>query len=431
MSIPTPGPPPPGFSEAFQRALSHRGQGKVEEAILGFREAVRLSPRSAAAHGNLAILLALTGRAEEAVTEFQAALEADENDDGARLQLAMLLTKLGRPAQAAEAYKGFLAHAERAPAEYRDYARRQVELLGPAGAAAARDGEGRGGGLWFSLAGRVAAPTLGAGTALGTAADVAGFRGLALRALSSNPILAGGACVLAAASALVGISWVVATRGTGSERQSPAPAFLQRGSGDRPEDEAPGQAEDAPVRSSLMSFADKGLSAPPKPPAVPDSPAPAPHPGPSRPGAAPAAAAAPPGRAAAEKLLLPPDPGASGGFSGQFKPLQRRGGPDGGTKASGGREAGPRPGQAHAIHAEGAIGQLKFAERQALTGASARTDSAAAAMGDSSFAQQTPRGAEADEELGACAKDAKTGSGVEACRRDVMRRREKLKSPSP
>jgi Flp pilus assembly protein TadD len=52
-------------------------QGKLEEAIDRFRQAIRLDPASAEPHNNLGASLGLQGRLDQAIAEFREALRID------------------------------------------------------------------------------------------------------------------------------------------------------------------------------------------------------------------------------------------------------------------------------------------------------------------------------------------------------------------
>jgi Flp pilus assembly protein TadD len=81
--------------------LAHVGLGKVrreegrfEEAIRHFGDALRFDPRDADAHYHLATVLGLQGRLEEAVAHYRQALQIDGANAPARLELADVEKKL-------------------------------------------------------------------------------------------------------------------------------------------------------------------------------------------------------------------------------------------------------------------------------------------------------------------------------------------------
>lgn len=74
--------------------------GRPTEAIMGYREAIRLDPSYGAAHNNLANLLYAAGRVEEAGQHYAAAVRVQPNFAGARNSYGLWLIDQGRPAEA-------------------------------------------------------------------------------------------------------------------------------------------------------------------------------------------------------------------------------------------------------------------------------------------------------------------------------------------
>src|SRR5437016_5857830 len=67
--------PAPDAAETHQHlAMARAAQGRFEEAVTGYREALRLRPDFAEAHNNLGTLLLSHGRLGEAEAEFRQAL---------------------------------------------------------------------------------------------------------------------------------------------------------------------------------------------------------------------------------------------------------------------------------------------------------------------------------------------------------------------
>ena len=54
--------------------------GKVDDGVAQYREALRLDPRYAQAHYNLAVTLIQAGRREEAIAHLEEALRLDPDD---------------------------------------------------------------------------------------------------------------------------------------------------------------------------------------------------------------------------------------------------------------------------------------------------------------------------------------------------------------
>ncbi|HEX5053138.1 MAG TPA: tetratricopeptide repeat protein, partial [Planctomycetota bacterium] len=75
-------------------------RGRLPEAILSLREAVRLDPAYVQAHFNLALALANAGQDELACAEFEQVLRRDPSSTPARIQLGAILVRLGRAAEA-------------------------------------------------------------------------------------------------------------------------------------------------------------------------------------------------------------------------------------------------------------------------------------------------------------------------------------------
>jgi len=78
-----------------------RTQGKVDEAIGHYTEALRIKPDYGEAHTNLGAALALQGRLEEAMSHYAEALRIDPDSVGAHSNLGSALVNLGRFDEAA------------------------------------------------------------------------------------------------------------------------------------------------------------------------------------------------------------------------------------------------------------------------------------------------------------------------------------------
>jgi spermidine synthase len=76
--------------------LTHASRGAIDEAILEFREALRLAPDSAATHWHLGAALAMTGAREEAIAHLQRSLDIDPSNTFAREDLNALTAGSGR-----------------------------------------------------------------------------------------------------------------------------------------------------------------------------------------------------------------------------------------------------------------------------------------------------------------------------------------------
>jgi tetratricopeptide (TPR) repeat protein len=80
-------------------------QGRYEDAIREYREALRLYPNDAVAHNNLANVFAEQGRLEDALEEFRAILRANPNAAGAHGSVGVILARQGLKDQALQEFK--------------------------------------------------------------------------------------------------------------------------------------------------------------------------------------------------------------------------------------------------------------------------------------------------------------------------------------
>jgi tetratricopeptide (TPR) repeat protein len=91
----------PGYAETYYdlgNALLQQGQ--LEEAITQFQQALQIQPDYAEAHFNLGVALVRKGKVDEAITHFQKALQLKPDDAQARLALGNALLQQGRPDEA-------------------------------------------------------------------------------------------------------------------------------------------------------------------------------------------------------------------------------------------------------------------------------------------------------------------------------------------
>jgi tetratricopeptide (TPR) repeat protein len=94
-------------SEAFIRTGAHINfgnaflmEGKVQDAIGQYEQALRLDPNDPSVPVNLATALLSAGRFEEAIGHYEQALRIDPDDAQAHYNLGTALVKLGQPGQA-------------------------------------------------------------------------------------------------------------------------------------------------------------------------------------------------------------------------------------------------------------------------------------------------------------------------------------------
>jgi Flp pilus assembly protein TadD len=97
-------------TENNDRACSSLGsdllaQGRTDEAVSAFEEAVRLKPGSADTHKNLGAALGLNGRMNEAATQFRESLRIQPEDPEALFNLAKALERNGRLDEAIESFQ--------------------------------------------------------------------------------------------------------------------------------------------------------------------------------------------------------------------------------------------------------------------------------------------------------------------------------------
>lgn len=85
-----------------------RAQGKLEEALALYREAVALNPRYAAGHNNLGTALSARGQDEEALRHYEEAALLEPRHPAIHYNAAVSLAKLGRPKEAVEALRAEL-----------------------------------------------------------------------------------------------------------------------------------------------------------------------------------------------------------------------------------------------------------------------------------------------------------------------------------
>jgi tetratricopeptide (TPR) repeat protein len=106
----------PGYAEAhYNLGNALLKNGRVDEAITHFQEALQIKPNYAEAHNNLGNALLKNGRVDEAITHFQEALQIKSNYAEAHNNLGNALLKNGRVDEA-------ITHFEQAVKITPDYA---------------------------------------------------------------------------------------------------------------------------------------------------------------------------------------------------------------------------------------------------------------------------------------------------------------------
>jgi tetratricopeptide (TPR) repeat protein len=95
---------PTSWKSRHNYACTLDAQGKQQEALKEFVEAIRLRPSNAEAYNDLALTLLKLGRRQEAIQEFQQSLQVRATTGAAR-NLAAALLMSGEPAKAAQVYR--------------------------------------------------------------------------------------------------------------------------------------------------------------------------------------------------------------------------------------------------------------------------------------------------------------------------------------
>jgi len=171
---------PLDFTAKYNLASLLQSRGKLQEAIVQYREAVTAEPKSATAHNSLGGALLASGEEASAIAEFKEALRIENSYANARYNLAQALTQAGDLTSAALEYVAFLklqpddatAHANLASVYVRQ--KRYREAI-PAFREAARL-EPQNAGVWSNL-----------GAALAITGDLPGAINAFERALEINP----------------------------------------------------------------------------------------------------------------------------------------------------------------------------------------------------------------------------------------------------
>jgi Flp pilus assembly protein TadD len=96
---------PDGFIPHNNLGLAYSKQGRTDEAIEEYKEALRLNPYYAGAHNNLGLAYVDKGLLDTAIGEYNMALKLNPEDELAYNNLGIALEKLERLAEAIEAYK--------------------------------------------------------------------------------------------------------------------------------------------------------------------------------------------------------------------------------------------------------------------------------------------------------------------------------------
>ena len=112
----------PDYADAHDNlGLALAAAGKVNEAIDQFREAIRLKPDGAEAHYNLGLAFAMKSQFDEAIDQFQEAVRLKPDDAEAHNNLGVTLVKKGKIDEAISEYQEAIRLKP-------DYAQAQINL---------------------------------------------------------------------------------------------------------------------------------------------------------------------------------------------------------------------------------------------------------------------------------------------------------------
>jgi tetratricopeptide (TPR) repeat protein len=119
-----------GYKDALRRGHVAALRGRLDAALVAYREAARIAPDRALPHVGLGDVLARLERRDEALAAYKTALDRSPDEEGALRGRADVLAAAGRPAEAAgslDRLAGVLEAAGRL-ADACDVARRALEL---------------------------------------------------------------------------------------------------------------------------------------------------------------------------------------------------------------------------------------------------------------------------------------------------------------
>ena len=103
--VPAPKPAPADAAGHHQLGVALKGQGKLDEAIREYQEAIRLKPDFAAAQSDLGVALAEQGKFEPAIAAQREAIRLQPDDANYHHRLGYVLQKSGSLARAISEYR--------------------------------------------------------------------------------------------------------------------------------------------------------------------------------------------------------------------------------------------------------------------------------------------------------------------------------------
>ncbi|HDN79272.1 MAG TPA: tetratricopeptide repeat protein [Chloroflexi bacterium] len=101
----TPTPQAPSAEDHIEKGIEYARQGKLDEAVAEFKEAIRLEPDNAKAHYNLGLVYDKQGQFDQAIAEYKEAIRLDPNHVPARNNLGGIYYNQKRFDEAAAEFK--------------------------------------------------------------------------------------------------------------------------------------------------------------------------------------------------------------------------------------------------------------------------------------------------------------------------------------
>jgi len=97
--------PPTLADEHIKRGIEYVEQGRLDEAIAEFEEAIKINPDDAKAHYNLGLTYDNQGRLDEAIAEYKEAIRLNPDDANAHLNLGVAYADQGQLEEAIAEYQ--------------------------------------------------------------------------------------------------------------------------------------------------------------------------------------------------------------------------------------------------------------------------------------------------------------------------------------
>ncbi len=84
-----------GVDGRYNAGLDHQEQGRLEEAIAEYDEAIKLNPEFAAAFKNRGVVYGELGQVGRAIQDYQTAISLNSEDAVAYINLGLLFHQIG------------------------------------------------------------------------------------------------------------------------------------------------------------------------------------------------------------------------------------------------------------------------------------------------------------------------------------------------